>query len=42
MSAESAVEFDALYRQLLDRYCADDIVRMQTVVEVIWGLPLSA
>lgn len=42
MSAQSAAEFDSLYRQLLGRYCADDIVRMQTVVEIIWGVPAPA
>jgi ubiquinone/menaquinone biosynthesis C-methylase UbiE len=42
MSAESAAKFDALYRQLLDRYCADDIVRLQTVVEIVWGVPAPA
>ncbi len=42
MSAGSAAEFDDLYRQLLDRYCADNIVRLQTVVEIIWGVPAPA
>jgi SAM-dependent methyltransferase len=39
MPAESAMEFDALYRQLLDRYCPEDVVRLQTVATVIWGYP---
>jgi hypothetical protein len=37
MSTESAAEFDALYRRLLDRYCTGDVVRLQTVVEIVWG-----
>jgi len=42
MSEESAAEFDSLYRRLLDRYCADNVVRMQTVAEITWGVPAPA
>jgi SAM-dependent methyltransferase len=39
MGAESAREFDDLVRRSLLRECSDGIVRLQTVVNIIWGMP---
>jgi ubiquinone/menaquinone biosynthesis C-methylase UbiE len=42
MSAEFAAEFDALYRQLLERHCDGGVVHLLTVVTVIRGVPAVA
>lgn len=39
MDKTMAAEFDRAFRQLLQRDCPDGIVRMNTVVKVIWGRP---
>jgi hypothetical protein len=39
MSPDSAGEFDALYGELLARYCIDGVVRLRTVTRITWGIP---
>jgi ubiquinone/menaquinone biosynthesis C-methylase UbiE len=39
MTRDSAKEFDDAFRRLLERACSDGIVRLQTIVNVIWGNP---
>jgi len=39
MAADAAAAFDAAYRRLLERYCADDVVRFSTVATIVWGSP---
>jgi hypothetical protein len=42
MDVAAAVEFDDLFRRLLQRHCPDGVVRLQTVVTVVWGEPVAA
>jgi len=39
MGTRSADEFDESFRQLLSGYCADGIVRLETIVNIVWGAP---
>ena len=41
MTAESAAEFDACYRSLLQRHYPDGVVQLATVARVIWGTPVA-
>jgi hypothetical protein len=41
MDRTSAEAFDDSFRRLLDRDCPDGIVRLQTLVSVVWGHPAS-
>jgi SAM-dependent methyltransferase len=40
MNPAAAAEFDEAFRQLLQRHCPDGIVRVPTVVNLVWGRPL--
>ena len=42
MTAGSAAEFDQLYRELLEKHCADGVVRVDTTAAVVWGIPVTA
>jgi hypothetical protein len=41
MPPNSAREFDASYRQLLERNCTDGVVRLRAVSRIVWGIPES-
>jgi SAM-dependent methyltransferase len=41
MAADAAAAFDAAYRELLERYCADGVVALRTVATLVWGVPAA-
>lgn len=41
MTPQAAEEFDAAFRQLLQRHCPNGIVRLPVTVTIIWGHPVS-
>jgi SAM-dependent methyltransferase len=42
MDRQAASEFDHRFRQLLQRHCPDGMVRLQSVVTIVWGRPAAA
>jgi trans-aconitate methyltransferase len=42
MDPDSAREFDTRLRRLLERHYPDQMVRLQTVATIVWGVPAAA
>jgi hypothetical protein len=42
MDVTAAAEFDHSFREVLQRHCPDGVVRLQTVISMVWGYPAAA